>query len=212
MNQELQLKSRDFKEIAFLARVSNDYENKRAADLVKECKELQKNIRSSFDPIIQKAHESHKEAISQRDVFLNPLVDSEKKLKEVIGNYLKEKERLIFLERIKQEEEQRNLILKAQELKRNSASLGESMMADLDCENAEKEIEKINKLSIKDQAKVKGIQTIRTFKAFVVDESIIPREYLVVDNAKLSVVARSYKEGMQIPGIEFREDIQIRVR
>ena len=37
----------------------------------------------------------------------------------------------------------------------------------------------------------------------IVDQSIIPREYMVVDNAQLTAIAKRHHDQKTIPGIEF---------
>jgi len=53
---------------------------------------------------------------------------------------------------------------------------------------------------------VKGMSVRRVWKARVVDESQVPREYLVVDQSKLDAVMKATKGSMKIPGVVAYED------
>lgn len=54
-----------------------------------------------------------------------------------------------------------------------------------------------------DQPKVEGIKYIEKWTATVIDESKIPREYLMPDLKKLNKLAGIYKQKSNIPGVEF---------
>jgi hypothetical protein len=51
--------------------------------------------------------------------------------------------------------------------------------------------------------KVSGVSTRLVWKARVTDLLLVPREYLVVDEAKLGAMARATKGTVSIPGVEF---------
>ena len=51
--------------------------------------------------------------------------------------------------------------------------------------------------------KVAGINTKKIWKARVVDANLVPREFLIVNQAALDAFARGLKEGARVPGVEF---------
>jgi len=78
-------------------------------------KNKQKEINSVFDPMIQKAHEAYKEAISQKKKFENPLREAEGYLNQ-IAPYLKaEKERIRREAELKAQREREEAERKARE-------------------------------------------------------------------------------------------------
>ncbi len=64
--------------------VNNQGDLVRATACIKGIKGMQNKVKESFDPIVEKAHASHKEAIGQRDKYLKPLLDLEKRFKDAI--------------------------------------------------------------------------------------------------------------------------------
>lgn len=92
-----------------------------ANDFFLTIKALRKKIADTFDPIIKKAHEAHREALNQKALVEAPLVTAERYLNEQVTAYKRwvdvrrreEEERLrqeaikAEMERRKQEEEQR---------------------------------------------------------------------------------------------------------
>lgn len=75
-----------------------------AGELARELKRLQADVRASFDPIVDRAHQAHKEAIAQRDKFLKPLTAGEAHVKRLMGDFVA-KERALATEKARKEAE-----------------------------------------------------------------------------------------------------------
>jgi hypothetical protein len=58
-----------------------------AVDKIRIIKALRKEVEDTFNPIIEKAHSAHKEAVSQRKKFTDPLDEAERIIKRKIGDY-----------------------------------------------------------------------------------------------------------------------------
>lgn len=58
--------------------------------------------------------------------------------------------------------------------------------------------------------KVAGMARVTTWKARVVDAALVPREYLIVNEAALQKVAAATKGAIQIPGVEMYPDHSLR--
>lgn len=56
---------------------------------------------------------------------------------------------------------------------------------------------------IDEPTKIKGIHTRRVYKYRIIDANLIPDEFFMVDEAKLSELARSSKATAQVAGVEF---------
>jgi len=54
--------------------------------------------------------------------------------------------------------------------------------------------------------KVAGIQFRKVWRYNIINEKLIPREYLMVDEKKLGELARTEKENANVPGVEFYAD------
>ena len=59
------------------------------------------------------------------------------------------------------------------------------------------------------QTTAAGSRVNRPWKFRVVDATLVPRQYLMVDESKLGQLARSAKSDAAVPGVEFYEDIVI---
>lgn len=61
-----------------------------ANDFLLSIKLLMKEVANTFNPIIQKAHAAHKEAVAQKKRYEEPLTDAERTIKIHIGSYLED--------------------------------------------------------------------------------------------------------------------------
>jgi hypothetical protein len=68
-----------------------------------------KEVKDTFDPICEAANRAHKEATSKRAKFLDPLTAAQKQVKQLMGNYDAEQERIRKAEedRLRKIEEER---------------------------------------------------------------------------------------------------------
>jgi hypothetical protein len=57
-----------------------------------------------------------------------------------------------------------------------------------------------------------GVSSRKTWKARVIDEALVPREYLVVNQAKLDQFAKLTKGAGDVPGVEFYEQETLAAR
>ena len=97
--------------------VGSDAELVMAKEVAQTIKAFQKEVDSTFDRIIEKAHVTHKEALAQKKRHMDPLAEAEKRIKQLIGDYLtlvenerkKEAERLAGIARKERETELRKI-------------------------------------------------------------------------------------------------------
>ena len=80
-----------------------------ANEFLKSIKLLMNEIFTTFNPIIKKAHEAHKEAVAQKKRYEEPLIEAERTIKLHIGAYMEgqEKIRREAEEKARREEEER---------------------------------------------------------------------------------------------------------
>ena len=184
----------------------------RAKVVILGIKGLIERVKESFDPIVERAHSAHKEAIAQRDKHLKPLNDSKKKIESAITTYSlkmeaeqRERERLANIELAKIAEANKQKLL--DQAKESS---------EWDAEVLKEQAQAIKPITVDTMKKVveeKGVVIKKTWKAKVIDTALIPREYLIVDESLLNKVAKDEvirKNG--VAGVEFYEEASSHVR
>lgn len=185
----------------------------RANEFFLVIKGLRKKISDVMDPIIQSAHKTHKEALSQKANLEAPLISGEKWLNGQMTTYHQEQERI----RKAEEERLRQEAIQA-EMKRRQEEV-ERKMADaeaLEAAGAKEESEQLINEAI--QAKeepvmvevkapetpkvvMTGVVAKKYWDFEIIDEGKIPREYLIPDMTKIGGIVRALKEKANIPGV-----------
>jgi len=161
----------------------------RAGEMLTAVKGLLKEIDAAFDPICKRAHEAHKEALNQKRRAAEPLLEAERILKKGIADYQAE------LERRRREEEDR-----LREEARLAAAIAEIL----------EEPVAAPVVHVPPAApKLAGVSARKVWKYRVVDEALIPRQYLTVDHAAIGRVVSALGGRAKIPGIEVYEETVI---
>lgn len=185
-----------------------------------------KQIDEVFDPIVKKAHETHKEAVAQKKKVLDPLVMAEANVKGKIVTYDAEQQRL-RKEREDAEaaalrqQQQEAAIAEAQELEAS----GDKELADLVLETAAAAPPPVVVLPPAVQ-KQEGVAMTTTWKwRFVGDEQKALKAlvqaaakddsllgYLCVNESAVGTNVRAQKKFTKIPGIEAYPHTGVAVR
>lgn len=180
----------------------------KAVACLKGIKVLQAKVNDSYGPIVDKLHKAHKEAIAQRDKFLKPLKDVEDGVKSSILRYNQKLEAVareverIANERLAEQAEQTRQELLA---KANTAGEWES-------ETLKDEAAEIVAVKIDHQTKyMENVTVAQIWKFEVIDESLVPRHYLMIDESALGKLARVAKENASVPGVRFFNARSVRV-
>jgi len=206
--QELEKRVLSLPEMAKKIVIKNDDQLFKGNQFLLLIKNKQKEINSVFDPMIQKAHEAHKEAISQKKRFENPLREAEQYLKGQIAPYLAEKERIRREAELKAQREREEAERKAREVEEKK--LQEAIKAEEegrleDVEeilNEEAPEPELKEQIIPEKTKLEGTFLRRDWKWRVLNLHDIPREYLMLDTVKINQIVRQLKEQANIPGIK----------
>jgi hypothetical protein len=102
-----------------ITQINNTADFEMAGGLLVSISRARDRIGKSFDPIIKKAHESHKEAIAQKKLLDDPMANAEKQIRGVMGKYeaevQAERQRAARAEQQRQDEERRQAQAKADE-------------------------------------------------------------------------------------------------
>ena len=185
--------------------ITSQTEYEDAADYLRRVKEQQNKVEESFNPIITKAHQAHKEAIGQRDKHLVPLKDAEKRIKFLMGDYQGEKERIAKIEaerlvkiaEAEAEKERKRL----QAIKERAEATGKT-------EKAQMVAEQIENITVEAVVVAPDIQTPRgvsysaKYRGEVIEFKILPDEYKIVNQSALDRVLQATKGAIQIPGVK----------
>ncbi len=185
-----------------------------AADLWKAIRALRVKVADTFDKSIKSAHELHKGLVAKKKEHDGPLDAAERAVKQAMSDYDQEQERIRReeqrrLQEIARKEEEERLLMEA------IAAEEEAKKNGLTKEEAKAEAEQIISQPVyvapvvvpKATPKLQGGPVYRTiWKARVVNESIIPRQYMVPDMVKINGVARALKNQANIPGVEVYEE------
>jgi hypothetical protein len=191
----------------FVITTNEDFE--RAGELLKTIKGLRAEVDGTFDPIIGKAHEAHKEALAQKRKYEAPLAEAEGLLKPKLSAYLQEQERLrkaeeLRLEQAARAEEERQRL-------ENAVVLDE--MGETDAANTllEEPVVSVPVFVPRQAPKVTGIVATKTYSAQVtnlqeliraVADGKVPAMAIQANTVFLGQQARAMKDTFNYPGVK----------
>jgi hypothetical protein len=179
-----------------------------AGELLKVIKGLRAEVDGTFDPIIEKANASHKEAIAQKKKVEAPLVDAEAILKPRIAAYLQEEERkrreaeLLAHKRAQEEAEAQQLADAAL-----LDDIGETALANAKLEEKPyvapvvlpKATPKVAGISMTQRYSAQVVNVMELCKAVVAGK--VPVLAIQANQPFLNAQARAMKESMNYPGV-----------
>lgn len=215
---------------------ADDYEM--TASFLQMIAARKKEVDATFDPIITKAHEAHKEALAQKKKFTDPLIEAERTTKGKLIAFSTEQERLRKIEEARlaeiarqeqaaaQAEADRMAKIEADRIQeaalREASQLeaqGESVLADIVLQHAADSIA-MSPLAMPVMAapvvvqsivpKAAGLATTDVWKFEVTDEALIPRQFLSVNLQSIGAVVRTQKGLAKIPGVRVWTEKQIK--
>lgn len=172
----------------------------RAGEIMLTIKAIRKKITETFKPIKQKMDAAKQEVLDQERAADAPLKEAESWLSPQIITWNREQER------IRQEEEARlREIARKEEEERQ---LQEAILAEQSGQKEEAEaiisapVQAAPVVVPKAVPKVAGMSIRDNWKFRIINEKLIPREYLKVDEVKIGLVVRGMKAMTNIPGVE----------
>lgn len=178
---------------------------------LKAVKVASAEVHARMDSAVETAHTAHKAAVALRKSFLGPLEEAERLAKIKAGKWDRdqaeaEKAR-VEIEQAKAnaetERERQRLLKRADTVK--TPELAETLR-----EQAEAIVAPV--VQIATPAKVAGESARVTWKARVVDVSLVPREYMIVNETALQAMARATNGAIRVPGVEFYAESSLAVR
>lgn len=179
--------------------IKTNEDNVTALEFGKVIKRMQKEVDEAFDPIIDKAHQAHKEAVSQKKRYYEPLVNAERLIKQKSIDFQ------MAQERIRQEQE-RKLQEEAEKKRQEALAKAEAARAEGKDNKADKYEEKAANIVAPTLAsnvqEVKGSSLKDDYDFEVINPDLIPRDYLVIDEVKIRRVIKATKGSLAIPGVK----------
>ena len=188
--------------------ITNNPSFEAAGEFLKGIKGLRKKIDDSYDPIIKKAHEAHREAITQKKKYTDPLDNAEGQIKFKIGVYVHECESKRRLEEARLESELKaRQEAEALEAAKHLEAQGETEAAN---EVMQQAIDTTPTVVLpKIQSKIEGISTRKVFKFKITDIKKIKPEFMIPDEKKIGAMVRATGKAAEglIGGVAVYEEI-----
>jgi hypothetical protein len=196
--------------------VINQETYEQGAELLVLFKDMEKEIKTVFDPIVSAAHKAHKAATGQRNKALAPLNQATTAVKTTMKGWAREQEKKrqdeerAERERLRKEAEDRQL-----EAAEKAAANGEQEKAEA---ILEKEAYVPQVAHQKATPKADGVQNRTKMVVDLVDVSQVDPSLLVVNMVKARQIARdAFKAGgldaanKAMPGFKVWEDVDVAV-
>lgn len=199
-------------------RITDHASHEAAGAFLRDVKALRQEVAATFDPIVERAHQTHREALAQRRRHDEPLVEAERVVKAAIGAYAAEQERRARIAaaeaaaKARREEEERRLAEAA------------ALEAAGEREEAERVLEEPvyapppPPVAVQ---RVSGVSTREKWSAKIVDKMALVRavadgkaspELLDVNMATANRLAAALKETLAIPGLRSVSDRVVSAR
>lgn len=174
---------------------------------------ITKEIMDSYGPLIDEAHQHHKNILAEERKYLDLYSGPEKMVRKAVADYLAEKERL---RREAQAERDR---LEAERIKQQQKAQAEATKA-VDRGDEAKALNILAKSSIKDQVLMEakpmvpsrpateGISSRVIWKYEITNPDLLPREFLMPNMSAIGKQVSFLKGDCKIPGVRvFSENI-----
>ncbi len=175
------------------------------AELLKEIKSKIKTLDTARKDLTQPLEKVKKNLIALFNKPIDFLVKAENILKRQIIGYQQEQERIRQKEQARLDEITRKAEAKEKERLEKKALKQESKGNDAEAEIIREQAEAVVAPQVvvqREAPKVAGISTKTIWKYKVIDPTLIPREYLIVNEKAVGQVITATKGAMKIPGIE----------
>lgn len=208
--EELQGEARAILDKANAVAIVDDTTFRGAADLLRTFKTYSKRVSDTFDPLIKSQNEAVKKTRETMKTFARPAEEAEGIVKRKMADYQQEQERRAAEEAARLREQ----AMKEAEERRLQEAIALERAGDKRAAEAAIEAPIVAPpppIAARPTPKVEGVSFKTAYKFEVTDESIVPREFLKVDEVKLGGYVRSMKAAAidKIPGVRVWEEKQV---
>jgi hypothetical protein len=199
LEKEVESANKEVTDIVTLAQLpivtQADYEN--AAGILKAAKGMIKVFDGIFDPLIKQANDHTKSIREEKKKHTDRLEQAEQTLRGKVTAYITEQQRIQREEQQKRDAEQKKLDDEAKAANEFLAEVGAAPVL----------AERVAPVAEVEKA---GISFRKVWKYEIIQESLIPREYLAIDEVKIGLQVRALKDALTIPGVRiYSEDSAI---
>lgn len=178
---------------------------------IRKVKISKEQIINFFKDSKTKAHAAWKSVVASEKSFTDRLEIIEKIAKGIISKYDTEQEEIRRNEQARlQADADAQARRERERLEKEAAKLKTPEKIQERLEQAEAVIAPI--VQVVEAEKVKGSSTKEVWKARVVDVSIVPREYMIVNQKALDAFAKATKGAINIKGVEFYSESSLNIR
>lgn len=198
------------KRVDALAIIKTNEQYIEASEFLKVIGKAKKRIAEYWKPMIEKAHALHKELCQKRKVFDDQVDLAERACKNAITAYDTVQERIRqeaerkAQERARIEEEKRRKVLEERAAKAKEKG---------DEDKAEKLIEQAEEVHVPLPVipvavpTVDGLKKVTRWSAIVINSSLVPDNFKIIDQAALNRYAVATKGQMPVPGVQFKSEV-----
>jgi hypothetical protein len=167
---------------------------------------LQAEIDETFDPQISQAHKLHKSLLAEKKKFSEPLERAKTIVGRKAADFLAEQERdrrEAERKRLEAEEKAREVAEKAVNTAEKLEADGKDKAAAAVVNQAHNRVDEILGAApeVPEELDTSGLTVREDWKFSIVNEALIPREYLMPDEKKIGRIVRALKDQANIPGI-----------
>lgn len=184
--------------------VGNATQYEGAAEFLLDIKSYRKQLGETFDPIINKAHSAHKEAIAQKRRHEQPAIHAEKIVKGRMLDWQRAEQARADREAREAEAEAQRL---AEEEQLAAAEAAEKAGNAAQAEAIISEPAIVAPVVPRPAApKVAGISIRTTWKFEITNAAEVPRQFMSPDRQKIGATVRAMKGSVKIPGVRIYEE------
>ena len=197
---DLQASSGDIVAHASMLVVKDDATRRQGAEILMEVKKFSDMVKSRFKAPVELAFKAHRSMTALRDSVLNPFTEAEKTIKRKISTYEMEVEskRREEAEKLRKEAEQK---AKAEQMAKAQDQMDKGDLAGCQKTLDAPIVPVVVRCETKAPEKINGLSFREDWKFEIMDESLIPREYLMVDEVKIRKMVKALQASTNIPGI-----------
>ncbi len=191
--------------------VSNVEQRTMAAEIGRVVAGLYKEAEEFFKPMKQAAAKAHKEICTKENTILEPLEQAKQYLSRQIGSFdlRMEQERRAEEARLQEEARKQAEAEAARLAQENAIADAITLEQDGDVAGALAVLAHPEPVEVyvppvvvqREIPKTQGVSGAVDWKFKIVNEALIPREYLMVDEKKLRAIVRAMKDKTNIPGV-----------
>ena len=197
--------------------IASDSDFAAAGEMTRQVKDMQKQVTEYWEPMRKSTYDAYTAVNQHKKDMLDPLAKAERILKQKMGAYSKEQERI----RREQEEAMRKAAEAEMARKLEEAEEAESRGDAVGAEMAMAEAEVAEGIvvgGVQPKApKVKGVTQTKTWKITGIDHEKVPvnfagMELRPVDEKLVLQLIKTSKGKIVIPGVTYEEDVIIGIR